>query len=285
MHEAHPRKDTKMKARSLFLPLLALSLAAGAGACSSDGPKQHADESTGKTDQSLIAATGTIMAWPVGPIAWDGLVGTWPIAIWSPASIGALAFDIAGVTNLGVSCVGLPAVAPVVITSPCLGAFGFPVATPMMAAATPFFGPAGLYAPAYGYTGAYAPYVDGVGYGFGAFAPWGAYQATWLNGGMMPGWSTWLNPALTSSALMFSNLAALNAASFYTFNVTFTAASTAQMAAFSNAALSIFATPIATSAFVAGTAVPFMSMAYPIMMPIMPLAPAVVAPVTAAAVL
>jgi hypothetical protein len=182
------------------------------------------------------------MAWPTGPIAWTGLTGTWPIALWSSAAIGAVAFDIAGLTHLGVTVAGYPNLTAVPITTPYLNAFLAPQSAPLLAAG-------GLYAPA-GFTGLYAPYT-------------------------LPAWAgTWLTPAITSSALMVTNLATLNTFTPYLFNVTFTAQSAAhaaaitQAAAASTMALSIFATPILPTALAAQTAaVPFVSMAYPIMLP------------------
>jgi hypothetical protein len=264
-----------MKTRSLIPVLgLALALAGGSGGCSSaESQKAAPDESTGNNASAqLIAATGTIMAWPVGPIAWDGLVGTWPIAIWSPAAIGGLAFDIAGVTGLGITCAGFPGLIAAPITTPWLTAFGFPVVAGAGIGA-PFLGAAGLWAPAYGFAGTYAPFADGLsGFSVGAFAPWGGWSGTLWNGALTPGWGAWMSPALTANALMFSNIAAMSAAQFMTFNVTFTASSFFAASTINNMALSIFATPITATALAASTAaIPFMSMAFPIMAPLGPL--------------
>ncbi len=285
-----------MKPRTLLTLLcLAAPLAGGSAACSSGGAQPSADEPTAQTSQNLITASGTIMAWPMGAITWNGLTGTWPIAVWSPATIGAVAFDVAGLTGLGVTIPAYPNLIAAPITSAYLSAFVPTVAT-TTAGVTPFFGPAGLYAPAYGYTGAYSPYLydgTGAGYGYGAFAPFGALQATYLNGAFTPGWSAWFTPALTSSALMFNNLAAIDAFTPYVFNVSFQAQSAAQaatitaQASMNAAALSIWATPIlpdglaaataattaaaTTTAIAAQSAFPFMSMVYPVLpMPILP---------------
>jgi hypothetical protein len=261
----------------------ALALSSNA-ACTSDA-QPSADEPRASTGQEIITGAGSIFMWPAGPIAWDGLVGTWPIAIWSPATIGGIAFDIAGVTNLGLTVAGYPGMYPLAITTPYLNAFGFgttaAAATPGVIGA-PFFGTAGLYAPAFGYTGAYAPYAyPGWGYGYGAYSPlYGGAYGTYLNGALGAGWANWLFPTLTTSALMFTNMAALNAFTPYMFNVTFTAQTAAQAAAMTTAAttsaamgmtmagLSIFATPILPTALTTAT-IPFMSMIYPIIPPIL----------------
>jgi hypothetical protein len=245
--------------------------AASTSACSTETASGPApDEPTAKTDQALITATGDIMAWPLAPIAWDGLNATWPIAIWSPATIGALAFDVAGMTGLGLSVVGYPAFSALPITSAYLNAF-IPTAGTAGLWGTPFFGTAGLYAPAYGYAGAYNPVGLAGGYGFGAYGALGGLNGTFLNGAWNAGLGL-LNPALTSSALMFTNMATLNAFTPYTINVTFAAQTAAQQtaliassAALSTASLSIFATPILPGALAATASIPFMSMIYPIM--------------------
>ena len=272
-----------MKPRTLIsLFALALPLAAGSAACTSETQPTSsnapaADESTGKASQAqLITTAGSIMAWPMGPIAWNGLVGTWPIAIWSPAAIGGLAFDVSGVSNLAVtsSIAGFQAAT---ISTAYLNAFVPPVGV-AGAFGTPFVGPAGLFAPAFGYTGAYAPYY-GAGYGLGAFSANAALTGTWMNGAFAPGWNAWFTPALTANALMFNNLAVLNSFTPYVFNVSFAAQSASQAtaiaansAAFASS-LSIFATPFTTDMLVGASTIPFMSMVYPIMLPIPALVP------------
>jgi hypothetical protein len=258
-----------MKARNIIsllavsLPLVSGSIACGTGA--------QPDEPTAQTSQDIITTAGAVMAWPMGPVTWNGLVGTWPIAVWSPATIGTLAFGINGVSSLGVSVAGLPALAPVPITPAVMNAFVPPVAAAPIGA-TPFLGTAGLWAPAYGYTGAYAPWTGAAGWGvgLGAFAPYGAYSATLANGAWTTGLNSWWVPTLTTSSLMFTNMAAINTFTPFTFNLTFQAASAAQATAFaataSMASLSIFATPILPTAFATyGGAIPFMSIAYPIL--------------------
>jgi hypothetical protein len=293
-------KEPPMKPRTL-ISALALSLAASSGACtagsvSQPGPVQ---ERTAISDEAqLVAGTGTIMAWPTAAITWNGLMGTWPIAVWSPAAIGAVAFDVAGVTTLGVTMANSAMVAST-ITTPFLNAFVPPVgATPFLG--TPaMLGAGGLFAPAFGFTGAFAPFT-GLGFGIGAFGGGTALTGSWLNGAFTPGWAGAWTPALTANALMFTNLAAVNLATPLMFNVTFMAQSAAQAAAitttaaataattaaFANtAALSVFATPIMASALATTATIPFMSMAFPIMMPIPVIAPAAVAaPVVAAPV-
>jgi hypothetical protein len=266
-----------------------LALAASSSACTAESnPQQAANEQTATTDQALITTTGNIMAWPLAPVTWDGLNATWPIAVWSPNLIGGLAFDVAGMTGLGITVAGYPNLLPITISSAYLNAF-IPTAGLGGVAGTPFFGAGGLYAPAYGFDGLYAPYA-GLGYGYGAYTGTAALQSTWLNGALMPGWTGLWTPALTSSALMFTNLATLSTFMPYTFNITFAAqtaaqqtALAAQTAAFSTAALSVFATPILPGALAAQTAaIPFMSMVWPIM----PLSPALLgAPLATGALL
>ncbi|MBX3190718.1 MAG: hypothetical protein KF819_27215 [Labilithrix sp.] len=265
------------------------ALVATASGCATSEPAPAAlDESTGTTEQSIVAAAGNIMIWPAGPIAWDGLVGTWPISVWSSGAIGAIAFDMVGVSNIGVGLTGFDGMFPIGITTPWLDAFVPAAATAGAAtvAGAPFLGAAGAFAPGFGFAGAYDPVaVDG--FGFGAFAPGvGAIQATFADGVVAPGFAGWFTPTLTSSALMFTNLAAVDAFTPFTFNVTFTAASMAQASAIAASSamaatsLSIFATPIGPAALTAA-AIPFTSMLYPFMVPIVPFG-AVGAPVVGA---
>jgi hypothetical protein len=256
------KKETIMKSRTL-ISVFTLALAATSGACSS-GSQQTADEPTASTEQAqvIMPAVGNIIAWPAGPIAWNGLVGTWPISVWSPATIGGLAFGINGVTNLGVTALGFPGLVAGPITTPFLNAFVPPVGV-AGALGAPFFGTAGLIAPAFGFNGAFNPAFT-AGFGFGAFAPMGAIQGTFLNGALFPGLG-FLTPTLTNSALLFTGLAPLSTFTPFTFNVTFTAQAAAQAAAISTASLSVFATPILPTALATMTTIPFMSMAFPIM--------------------
>lgn len=265
-----------MKPRHV-LSVISCILAASACACSGEVGQQEeaaAEEATSSTAQSVVAATGNIFIWPAGPVAWNGLVGTWPISVWSTGAIGALAFNTTGLTLTGVSLVGAPTLIPGAITTPFLNAF-MPVAGAAVAPA-PLLGPAGVLAPNYGFLGAFNPFIGpNPAFGFGAFAPTlGATQVSFLNGAVTPGFTSFLTPTLTNSALMFTNLAAVNAFTPLTFNVTFTAASAAQAAAVQTAAaqasmfanLSIFATPIAPAALTTA-AIPFTSMAYPVFVP------------------
>ncbi len=284
-----------MKPRTL-ISLFTLALAASTGACAADSSQAGgAGESTAKTDQAqVIAATGNIMAWPAGPVVWDGLNGTWPISVWSPAAIGGLAFDVAGLTNLGVTCAGSSSIVASTISTPWLNAFVPPVGAVGVTPATPFFGPAGLNAPAFGFGGTFAPWT-GAGFGFGAFAQGAAVQATFANGAVTPGFaSSWFTPTLTSSALLFTGLTPLTTLMPFTFNVTFAAQSAAQAAAITQASavstatalqtagLSIFATPIAAADLTA--TIPFTSMVFPVLLPLPGLAAAPIAPVVAAPV-
>lgn len=275
-----------MKTRNIIsLLVLSLPLASGSLAC---GSGAQSDEPTAQTSQEqVIGAAGSIMAWPLGPVTWNGLTGTWPIAVWSPATIGTLAFGLNGFGGLGVTAVGFNNIVAAPITTGVLNGFIPPVAATPLLGATPFLGASGLFAPAFGFTGAFNPWAGGAGWGFGlnAFAPVGGFSTTFANGAFTPGLNWWI-PTLTSSALMFSNLAAINTFTPFTFNITFTATA-AQAAAFSASAasfasLSIFATPILPGAFAATTAgIPFMSIAFPVLpLPIAPLGlGAAVAPV------
>jgi hypothetical protein len=258
-----------MKARN-WVPVFALAMAAAANTACSGSSQQLADESTSTTEQAQILGTaGNIIAWPAGPIAWNGMLGTWPISVWSTGTIGALAFNVAGVNDLGITALGFPGLVAAPITTGWLGAFTPAVGTAGLLGA-PFFGTAGLVAPSFGFTGAFNPAWTG-GFGFGAFGAGGALTGTWANGVLGAGWGLdWLTPTLTSSALMMSNLAALNTLTPYTFNVTFQAQTAAQAAAINTATLSIFATPALTAA----ATIPFTSMAFPIMpLPIAAAAP------------
>jgi hypothetical protein len=293
----HPWEEITMKARTL-ISLFTLALAASSGACTAEPQQQQAAaEPTSTSEEAIISTTGNIVAWPAGPLVWDGLNATWPIAVWSPATIGALAFDITGVTNLAITC---PAcgITAIPITTPILNAFIPPVGVAPVFGTTALFGPAGLAAPALGFDGTFAPFPT-LGWGFGAFTGNAALQATFLNGTLTSGWtSAWLNPALTTSALMFTGLPLLNAVTPFMFNVTFMAQSAAQAAAFTSAtalqsaALSVFATPIMASTIAAQTAaatIPFMSMVFPIMLPlpapVLPAAPLIGAPLATGALL
>jgi hypothetical protein len=270
------RKETTMKPRTLIsLSLVALPLAAGSSACTAP-TQQAADEPTAQTAETqLIGLTGNIMAWPAGPIAWNGLTGTWPISIWSPAAIGGLAFGIGtGLTGFGVTALGFPGLVAIPITTPFLNAFVPPVGAAGLLGTAGLFGGAGLLAPSFGFTGTFTPFLPG-GFAFGAFGANTALQTTFANSTLFPGWGTWLTPTLTSSALLFTNIAAMTAFTPLTFNVTFTAASAAQAAAVSSmaamanmSALSIFATPILGTQLATMSTIPFMSIAFPITMPL-----------------
>jgi hypothetical protein len=253
-----------MKPRTLIsLALLAMPLAAGSTACTAETQQQTAaDEPTSTAEAAQLIATTPIMIWPAGPIAWTGLNGVWPIAVWSPAAITGLAFGLTGATNFAVTNAALMSTA---ISSAWLGAFVPPVATTGLLGAPGLLGSAGFIAPAFGFTGTFAPFAT-AGFGLGTFGAGFGLQGAFLNGGFMP-WSTILTPTLTSSALMFTNIAAMTAVTPLMFNVAFTAQSAAtataiaSQAAFMNtASLSIFATNAALA-----TTIPFTSIAFPIM--------------------
>ncbi len=264
-----------MKARNIIsLFVVTLPFAAGSVACGSS--PSGTDEPTAQTaEEQVIANAGTIMAWPTGPVTWNGLTGTWPISVWSPGTIGALAFGISGFGGLGIGVAGFPNLIAAPITPGLLNAFIPPVAAAPIGAA-PFLGPTGLFPPAFGFTGAFTPFVGTPGWGFGlnAFGGGSGFSTTFANGAFSPGLNWW-TPTLTSSALIFSNLAAINSFTPFTFNLTFTATA-AQVAAFGTTsfpALSIFATPLLPGAIAASTAaIPFSSIAFPIQpAPILPL--------------
>jgi hypothetical protein len=256
-----------MKLRTLTsLALVALPLAAGSTACTAEtsptAQDQSAQEPTATQDAAQVIGITPIFAWPAGPIAWTGLNGVWPISVWSTMPITGLAFGLgAGFSNFAVTSASLNSIA---ITTPWLNAFVPPVATTGLLGAG-LFGAGGLVAPAWGFTGAYAPWTTGAGYGFGAYGAGLGLTGAWGAGAFLPA-ATWLTPTLTSSALLFTNIAAMSSLNALTFNVAFTAQSvaaqtalTSQAALMNMSALSIFGTTTALA-----TTIPFMSIAFPI---------------------
>ncbi|HVJ93516.1 MAG TPA: hypothetical protein VM580_27130 [Labilithrix sp.] len=279
-----------MKSRHL-LSALSCIVAASAAACSVEPNQQPAnEESTATSEQNLVSTAGNIFIWPAGPISWNGMIGTWPISVWSPTPIGGLAFDTMGATLLGVSLANAPmlgpAIRPAPITAPFLNALVPPVGVPLVP--PPAFGPMGLVPTNFGFAGTFNPFIPAnPAFAFGAFAPnLGLTQATVLDGVVTPGFNTWLAPSLTSSALMFNSLAAMDAMTPLTFNVTFQAtraaqtnmmmasqasimASTTAAQAANLASLSIFAAPLASAALTTA-AMPFTSIAFPVTLPAVP---------------
>ncbi len=87
-------------------PLLALALAASACVGEADPGAADEGEDVASTDQELVSTSTTTttttttttmsstMIAPVGPITWNGTIGTWPIAIWSSAPLDFIAFDV-----------------------------------------------------------------------------------------------------------------------------------------------------------------------------------------------
>ena len=144
---------------------------------------------------------------------------------------------------------------------------------PWAGVGAPILGTAGLIAPAFGFAGAFDPFPVGA-FGFGAFggAGLGFFGATVADGTVSPWLTPFLAPTLTSSALMFNDLAMTSAMMPLTFNVTFTAASAQAATMMNTASLSLFATPIASTALTTA-AIPFSSMAFPIAMPLAAVAP------------
>jgi hypothetical protein len=259
-----------MKLRTLTslasLALAALPLAAGSTACTAEtaptAQDQSAQEQTATQDAAQVIGITPIFAWPAGPIAWTGLNAVWPISIWSTMPITGLAFGVSSaMTNFAVTSANLTSMT---ITTPWLNAFVPPVATTGLLGAG-LFGPAGLIAPAWGFTGAFTPWATGAGFGFGAFGAGLGLTGAWGAGAFLPA-ATWLTPTLTSSALLFNNIAAMSSLNALTFNVAFTASSVAAQTAFASqaalmnmSALSIFGTTAALA-----TTLPFMSIAFPI---------------------
>jgi hypothetical protein len=258
--------------------MLTCVLATTACACSADPTPTPAaqGETTGTTEQKqVVGATGNIMIWPAGGIAWDGLTGTWPISVWSSGPIGGLAFDMFGATDLGLSCLGCGAgILPIGITTPWLNAF---VPTAGAAAfGAPLLGRAGLFAPGFGFQGAFSPFTGVDGVGFSAFAPGlGLSQGSFVDGAL-GGLTPFLTPTLTNSALMFTDLNAIDVFTPFTFNVSFTAQSAAAQSAIESSSasfnnfgsLSIFATPIGFSGLGTAGAFPFTSMLFPFSTPL-----------------
>jgi hypothetical protein len=262
------KKQMKMLSTLCALGICATACGAQDGASDVSGGPLGGNESVSSAEQKIVGLAGNILVWPAGPIAWNGLVGTWPISVWAPSTIGALAFDISGIGGLGVTALGFPGLTAGVITTPFLNAFlGAGTATPWLGVNGSLFGSAGLIAPDFGFAGAFDPFGVGA-FGFGAAVPGvGLLSASFANGTLLPGFGSFLTPALTANALMFSNLAAINATTPFTFNVTFTAAQASQAIAFQSASLSIFATPILGSALTTA-AIPFTSIAFPIGLPL-----------------
>jgi hypothetical protein len=262
-----------MKTRTA-LSMLTCVLATTACACSAEPTSDPAaNETTGTAEQKqVVGASGNVMIWPAGPIAWEGLTGTWPISVWSTAPIGALAFDMAGATDLSVSCLGCEAgLVSSPITTAWLDAFVPPASANTFGA--PLLGSNGLFAPAFGFQGSFTPSTGIQGSGFRASAPGVGVSQGSFTGGVAGSLTSLLTPALSRSALMFSDLAAPDLFTQRTFNVrftvqnraaqqSFTASSTRSSTTFNAASVSVFASSTRSSELAAMRAVAFTSMAF-----------------------
>jgi hypothetical protein len=217
-------------------------MAATAAGCSTSDQSPAASDTdhTGVAQQNIVAVDGVaglgpaFAAWPVGPIAFDGVVATMPIAIWSATPLGMLAFDIPGVTNLsltmgafdgtGAFIAAVPPIMPLPITTPFL--------TGITAGLTPFLASTTLA---------------------GATLLPAATLATPLLTPIAPV-APFLTPAITSSALMFTNMAATAALTPMIINIGFT-----WPAALNMAAINVFAASAAATTAFLGTSTAMMA--------------------------
>jgi hypothetical protein len=237
-------------------------LVAGAAGCSSDGqdntPAPNDQEHVGKAEERLV---GTVLpaafsCWPAGPVVFANGVATMPIALWSATPLGMLAFSVPGVTHFAVTA-GTFTAGAFVATA---GLHAVPITTPFLTGIQ-----AGLVAPIAPLTFA-AP----------AIGPAPIVTAPLLT--PLATSTAFLTPFISSSALMFTNLAATAAMTPLFFNVSFAwpatlplsalnvfAASTAATAAFNTAAIAT--TTAATSAAMAANtaaALSFSNMLFPL---------------------
>jgi hypothetical protein len=149
-----------MKYRVLSLASM-LVMVAGVTGCATDAeptsttPQEPVAQ--GAQKQALVTNPISPIVWPVGPISWNGLTGTWPLAVWSSSPINWLAFDVSGASGLGI---GLASASGAALTS--YSAQTINAAQYATLSAGPWLG--GL-AP----TMSLLPYMNGVG-SLGAFA-------------------------------------------------------------------------------------------------------------------
>lgn len=298
----------KLRARSLpvWLPFMTTLLAGGAlTACATQGGEdpQPAPEPAVTGSQSQALVTGPIgpLFWPTAPITWNGSIGTWPIAVWSPSTVNWLALSIPGATNLSVSLAAMDGTA---MTGFPVGPITTPLATTINVGAwlgglTPYYGMLpwmyglGSYSsygvPGYVYGLNYYPYV-------GSCAGCGAIGAPMLNGlaypsllpsgvvatnaafgtaglttpflgtaaispTMIPS-ASFLTPTLADNALYFSTFPTFAATTPLLLNVSFDAAA---MTTASLASMSLFASTAAVQTSAAATSASISATTFPIM--------------------
>jgi len=266
-----------MKKHTIALALGLCTLVGSSAGCSTVGDQAATEpqQQTAVAAQEIITSPlgANVLAWPMGPIAWDGLTGTWPIAVWSSLPISLLAFDVAGVSNLSLSIstldgLGSPllldGVTALPISTAFLGGIQAGLATPWAGGVfAPTLGLGGLWAPGAGFDGTFAPWGLG-SFGFGGFdTTLGATSSALVGGALgVGGISPFLTPAITSNALMFTSLPLLTSVSPFLINVGFTGVdglNTLMMGG-----LSMFASTAASNVLLSGT-FPFTSLAFPIM--------------------
>ena len=270
-----------MKKHTMALALGLFALVGNLTACTqeaSEATTEPADTASAQQDIITAPLGANLMAWPAGPIAWDGLVGTWPIAVWSPLPISMLAFDVAGVSSLtlGISTLNAAGTARApghqrppdhhAVLRLHLGRVGDAVARRRRLLAD---------------ARRRGPLCSGVRVRRGVLASRPRHvrlrrirrrarghlehrrrrrpRPTGI------GVSPFLTPAITTNALMFTNLAALTTMSPYLINVGFTGV--AGLNSLMMGGLSLFASTAAANVMLTGT-FPFTSLAFPIMSPL-----------------
>jgi hypothetical protein len=208
-------KTHSMKTHSMMIPLLALALAASAcvGEAESGDIDDVAPGDVASAEQEIVAAPMTApmtgaMIWPMSSITWDGMIGTWPIAVWAPSQLDFIVFNLGVFTDLTLT-VGTMDVAGVF--TPLPGVTAIPITNPTLTAIT-----AGLTTPTLGVTTPLLPSL-----------PIGSVNVATP----IP-----LVPTVTSSALMLTGLPLLDGMSPLIINVSFNAANAASIAS-----LSVFA--------------------------------------------
>lgn len=234
-----------MKYRVLSLASV-LAMIAGVPGCATDGEPTSAPEpvTQGAQEQAFVTNPVAPLVWPVGPISWNGLTGTWPLAVWSNQPINWLAFDVSGATGLGIGLASASGAALSTYSAQTISAAQYATLS-----AGPWLG--GL-AP----TMSLLPYMNGVG-SIGAFAApsfvyglnfypdvmmglpastlplattvpglldVGAASASFGIGGLgslLPGIS-FMTPFISQNALMLDTLPAISGTTPFLVNATFT---------------------------------------------------------------
>jgi hypothetical protein len=212
-----------MKTHKMMLsPLIAIALAATACVGEAD-PGVDGDDEVTSAEQEMVGAPmmSNAMIWPMGSITWDGMIGTWPIAVWSSAQLDFIAFNLDTFADLSLT-VGtmdtlgvftpLPGISAVPITSGCLNTISAGLTPSPLLAPTPMLLPSMA--------------LDGVGVGM-----------------PLP-----IVPTITNNALMLTGLPLLDGMSPLIINVSFNAASAASIAS-----LSVFAVQAQVQAQAAAT--------------------------------